>query len=170
MTIVLEKSNIPKLTEALSRQYLVVDYEKDKTALSVKGYFLAPRGKLFSFFSKTKKLSVHSSPKRKLLLFGLDLADIEALGGVGTVESPDRRLHELHGLADLLRGRLLERAEVAVDRGHDVARGVRVLVEDQEGLRASREQTRRQFHQVHARPHAGRSRRNRGRGHGPRDP
>ena len=90
MTIVLEKSNIPKLTEALSRQYLVVDYEKDKTALSVKGYFLAPREKLFSFFSKTKKLSVQSSPKRKLLLFGLDLADIEALGQLDEIMTKPR--------------------------------------------------------------------------------
>lgn len=90
MTIVLEKSNIPKLIEAFSRQYSVVDYDKNKTALSLKDYFLAPREKLFSFFSKTKKLSVQPNPKRKLLLFGLDLADLEALGQLDEIMTKPR--------------------------------------------------------------------------------
>ncbi|MFA5084420.1 MAG: 4Fe-4S dicluster domain-containing protein [Candidatus Paceibacterota bacterium] len=79
MFLILEKSNIPELLEELSKKYSVVHYRKDKTALSAKGYFLAPRENLFSFAFKRKKLSVSPKSKRKLLLFGLDPVDLEAL-------------------------------------------------------------------------------------------
>ncbi len=79
MVSVLEKSDIPKLLEGLSKRYFVVHYQKDKTALSAKGHFLAPRENLFSFIFKQKKLSVLPKFKKKLLLFGLDLVDLEGL-------------------------------------------------------------------------------------------
>ena len=79
MTIVLEKSDISKLLEELSKKYSVVHYQKDKIALSAKSHFFAPREKLFSFLFQSKKLSVLPESKRKLLLFGLDQIDLEAL-------------------------------------------------------------------------------------------
>src|SRR3989344_3527761 len=79
MTIILEKSNIPELLENLSQKYLVVNYQKEKTALSAKGYFLAPREKLFSYSFKRKKIIDSPKTKKKLLIFGLDPIDIEAV-------------------------------------------------------------------------------------------
>lgn len=79
MTLILEKSNIPKLLEFFSKKYSVIHFQKNKTALSPKGYFLPPREKLFSFFFKNKKLLASLKSPKKLLLFGLDLIDLEAL-------------------------------------------------------------------------------------------
>ncbi len=87
MTLILEKSDIPKLLETLSRKYLVINYEKDKIALSAKGHFLAPRENLFSFIFKQKKLSVLPKSKKRLLLFGLDLVDLEALDQLDEIMS-----------------------------------------------------------------------------------
>src|SRR5207244_12580833 len=57
---------------------------------------------------------------------------VEPVGVIGAPQRPYRGLHEVHGLAQLVRSRLLESPHVARHDGHDVARGVRELVEDQE--------------------------------------
>src|SRR5207245_2388759 len=59
-------------------------------------------------------------------------AQVEPVGVIGAPQRPYRGLHEVHGLAQLVRSRLLESPHVARHYGHDVARGVRELVEDQE--------------------------------------
>lgn len=79
MILVLEKSNIPKLLEILSRKYSVINYQKNEIALSPKGYLLPPKEKLFSYSFKRKKIIDSPKLKKKLLLFGLDLIDIEAV-------------------------------------------------------------------------------------------
>lgn len=79
MISVLEKSTISDLLEGLSKKYTVVHYQKDKTALSAKSCFFAPRETLFYFFPKNKKLVSLPEPSKKLLLFGLDTVDLEAL-------------------------------------------------------------------------------------------
>jgi len=79
MVSVLEKSRIPELLEDLSKKYSVAYFQKDKTALSAKGYFFPPQETLFSYLFKNKKLSLSPKPKKKFLLFGLDPIDLEAL-------------------------------------------------------------------------------------------
>ncbi len=79
MAIVLKKSHIPELLENLSRKYLVAKYQKSETVLSPKGYLLPPREKLFSYSLKQKRIINSPKSKKKLLLFGLDLIDIEAI-------------------------------------------------------------------------------------------
>jgi formate hydrogenlyase subunit 6/NADH:ubiquinone oxidoreductase subunit I len=90
MTLIIEKSNIPKLLEFFSKKYSVIHFQKNKTALSPKGYFLPPRERLFSYFFKNKKLSVSSKPSKKLLLFGLDLIDLESLDQLDEIMAKPR--------------------------------------------------------------------------------
>ena len=77
----------------------------------------------------------HSRPGHPALVH----AHVEAVGLVRGPQRADARLHELHGLGELLRGGLLHPAHVAGDHGHQVAGGVREGVQDEEGAGAAME-------------------------------
>jgi len=87
MVLVLEKNDIEKLLENFSENYSVIYYQKDKTPLSVKGYFFEPREKLFSFLGNKRKITELPKPQKKLLLFGLNFVDLEALGQLDEIMS-----------------------------------------------------------------------------------
>jgi sulfhydrogenase subunit beta (sulfur reductase) len=76
MELIIEKKQIKDWLAELKRDFKIVDIRK--SVLPAKQYFFLPREEIFVFDKKTNKLS---SPdyKKKLILFGLNLAELEAM-------------------------------------------------------------------------------------------
>ena len=76
MALIIEKTQINNFLEDLKRKIEVFDIRKD--TLPPKQYFFPPKEEIFSYNKKTKRVSV-PKPKKKALLFGLNLDDLEAM-------------------------------------------------------------------------------------------
>lgn len=79
MTVVFKKTEISKLLKYFSSKYLVVDFRKESNVLPVKKFFFPPKDYLFTYVRKKKNIKELLPQKKKLLIFGLNLKDIEAL-------------------------------------------------------------------------------------------
>ena len=76
MALVLEKKQINNFLEDLKRKFEVFDVRND--ILPPKQYSFPPREEIFNYDKKTGRVSV-LKPKKKVLLFGLNLDDLEAM-------------------------------------------------------------------------------------------
>lgn len=76
MTSIIERKEIKDWLACLKNSFKVIDIRK--SALPAKQYFFLPREKIFDF--DTRKNRLNSPPfKEKLLIFGLNLADLKAM-------------------------------------------------------------------------------------------
>ena len=76
MALVIEKKQIKDWLGQLKKKFRVIDIRK--AVLPVKQYFLPPRQDIFNFDKKSQRLASPANPKN-LLIFGLDLANLEAM-------------------------------------------------------------------------------------------
>jgi len=76
MALVIEKKQIKDWLAELKEKFRVVDIRK--AVLPAKQYFFPPKEEIFNFDKKSQRLAVPSYQKN-LLVFGLDLADLEAM-------------------------------------------------------------------------------------------
>jgi len=76
MVLVIEKKQIKNWLGELKKKFTVIDVKE--SILPPKQYFFPPKEEIFNFNCKSRKLD---SPlyQEKLLLFGLDLSDLEAM-------------------------------------------------------------------------------------------
>jgi hypothetical protein len=76
MALVIEKKQIKDWLVELKKRFTVVDIRK--AVLPAKQYFFPPREEIFNFDNKSKRLT-SPSYNQNLLVFGLGLADLEAM-------------------------------------------------------------------------------------------
>ena len=77
MARIIKKENIKGWLKELKDSYKVVDIRDD--ILPPKQYFFPPKEKILKYNKKKNKLSVPKKKENSVLLFGLDLLDLEAL-------------------------------------------------------------------------------------------
>lgn len=76
MELVIEKTQIKDWLAGFKKNFKVVDIRK--SVLPAKQYFFPPREEIFHYNRRNRRLS-STDPRKKLLLFGLDLADLRAM-------------------------------------------------------------------------------------------